>query len=59
MQKTMVRKELNKIPVTLVLDDPAPRVHVYYEHAVKRITADERPLVAIFQIALCRSFAGL
>ena len=32
------------IPVSLIIDDPAPRVFVYYEHADTRFTADGRPL---------------
>ena len=34
-----------KLPVSLIVDDPAPRVFVYYEHAEKRFTADGRPLL--------------
>lgn len=36
---------MNKIPVSLIIDDPAPRVFVYYEHADVRFTRDGRPLV--------------
>ena len=35
---------MNRIPVSLIIDDPAPRVFVYYEHADTRFTADGRPL---------------
>ena len=34
-----------KIPISLIIDDPAPRVFVYYEHATTRQTADGRPLL--------------
>ena len=34
-----------KIPISLIIDDPAPRVFVYYEHADVRFTGDGRPLV--------------
>jgi len=34
-----------KIPISLIIDDPAPRVFVYYEHADSRFTKDGRPLV--------------
>ncbi len=37
---------MNRIPVSLIIDDPAPRVFVYYEHADTRFTADGRPLVS-------------
>ena len=36
---------MGKIPISLIIDDPAPRVFVYYEHAVTRTTADGRPLL--------------
>lgn len=45
MEETIFRKKLDIVPLSLVIDDCAPRVHVYYEHATKRITADGRPLV--------------
>ena len=35
---------MDRIPVSLIIDDPAPRVFVYYEHADTRFTADGRPL---------------
>ena len=34
-----------KIPISLIIDDPAPRVFVYYEHADVRQTTDGRPLL--------------
>ena len=34
-----------KIPISLIIDDPAPRVFVFYEHAPKRTTEDGRPLL--------------
>lgn len=36
---------MNKMPISLIIDDPAPRVFVYYEHADTRFTKDGRPLV--------------
>ena len=36
---------MKKIPISLIIDDPAPRVFVYYEHATTRFTRDGRPLV--------------
>ena len=35
---------MEKLPISLIIDDPAPRVFVYYEHADSRFTADGRPL---------------
>lgn len=36
---------MKKLPISLIIDDPAPRVFVYYEHASSRILPDGRPLV--------------
>ena len=36
---------MEKFPISLIIDDPAPRVFVFYEHAPVRTTADGRPLV--------------
>lgn len=36
---------MNRTPISLIIDDPAPRVFVYYEHSTTRKTADGRPLV--------------
>ena len=35
---------MKKRPISLIVDDPAPRVFVYYEHAGKPTTDDGRPL---------------
>lgn len=35
-----------KLPISLIIDDPAPRVFVFYEHASRRITDDGRPLLS-------------
>lgn len=34
-----------KTPIAFILDDPTPRVFVYYEHSKTRKTADGRPLL--------------
>ena len=36
---------MNKVPVSLNIDDPAPIVSVYYDHIPSHTTADGRPLV--------------
>ena len=36
---------MNKVPVCLVLDDPAPGISVYYTHHNKSVTEDGRPLL--------------
>lgn len=36
---------MKKVPISLIIDDPAPRVFVYYEHSHTKMTKDGRPLV--------------
>ena len=36
---------MKKIPVTLIIDDPAPVISVYYTHCYPRITKDGRPMI--------------
>ena len=36
---------MKKIPICLVLDDPAPGISVYYTHHNKNVTEDGRPLL--------------
>lgn len=44
-----------RIPVSLIVDDPAPIISVYHEHANNRTTTDGRPLVPTFSNELlCR-----
>lgn len=50
---------MNKIPISLIIDDPAPRVFVYYEHADTRFTKDGRPLVDEVPNAFLDSFCDV
>ena len=36
---------MKKIPVTLIIDDPAPVISVYYTHCSPQITKDGRPMI--------------
>lgn len=36
---------MKKIPVTLIIDDPAPVISVYYTHCNPKITKDGRPMI--------------
>ena len=36
---------MKKVPICLVLDDPAPGISVYYTHHNKTVTEDQRPLL--------------
>ena len=48
-----------KIPVSLIVDDPAPIISVYYEHANSRTTSDGRPLIPIFPNEFLASFCDV
>ena len=37
---------MQKIPISLIIDDPAPRVFVFYEHSDTHMTKDGRPLLS-------------
>jgi hypothetical protein len=37
-----------KVPVSLIVDDPAPIISVYYEHVARRTTSDGRPIIPTF-----------
>ena len=37
-----------RIPVSLIVDDPAPIISVYYEHVARRTTSDGRPIIPTF-----------
>lgn len=48
-----------KTPIALILDDPAPRVFVYYEHSKTRMTADGRPLLNEVPNSFLNSFCDV
>ena len=48
-----------KIPISLIIDDPAPIISVYYEHAYRRVTADGRPLVPTYSNDLLFKFCDI
>lgn len=48
-----------KRPISLIIDDPAPRVFVYYEHAERRVTADGRPLLDQVPNSFLRDFCDV
>lgn len=50
---------MNKIPVSLIIDDPAPGISVYHEHAGTTHTADGRPLLATFPNQLLFDFCDV
>lgn len=48
-----------KIPISLIIDDPAPVISVYHEHAKNPFTADGRPLVKSFSNELLTKFCDI
>ena len=48
-----------KIPVSLIVDDPAPIISVYYEHAASRTTSDGRPLIPTYPNEILDRFCDI
>ncbi|MBE5791236.1 MAG: hypothetical protein E7322_03655 [Clostridiales bacterium] len=48
-----------KVPVSLIIDDPAPIISVYYEHAGKETTEDGRPLVPTYPNKMLFEFCDI
>lgn len=48
-----------KVPVSLIIDDPAPIISVYYEHAGTTLTNDGRPLVPTYSNELLFKFIDI
>lgn len=48
-----------KIPVSLIVDDPAPIISVYYEHANSRTTSDGRPLIPTYPNEMLDRFCDI
>lgn len=48
-----------KTPISMIIDDPAPVISVYYEHAGSRITQDGRPLIPTYPNELLYRFCDI
>lgn len=48
-----------KIPVSLIVDDPAPIISVYYEHVANRTTSDGRPLIPTYPNEMLDRFCDI
>lgn len=48
-----------KTPISLIIDDPAPIISVYHEHARSRTTKDGRPLIPTFPNELLFKFCDV
>lgn len=50
---------MNKVPISLIVDDPAPLVSVYYAHAGTRYTEDGRLLLEFFPNETLNAFCDV
>ena len=50
---------MNKVPISLIIDDPAPVVSVYYTHAGTDKTKDGRPLLEYVPNAMLDTFCDV
>ena len=50
---------MKKIPISLIIDDPAPVISVYHEHAKSRTTKDGRPLIPTFPNTMLLDFCDI
>ena len=51
--------EKKKVPISIIIDDPAPVISVYYEHAYPTVTEDGRPLVPTYPNELLYKFCDI
>ena len=50
---------MKKTPISLIIDDPAPVISVYYEHAKNRMLPDGRELIPTYSNDLLLSFCDI
>ena len=50
---------MKKVPISLIIDDPAPVISVFYEHATNRIMKDGRALVPTYSNDLLFRFCDI
>lgn len=50
---------MKKVPISLIIDDPAPVVSVYHHHHKTGFTDDGRPVVATFPNAMLDTFCDI
>jgi len=48
-----------KVPISLIIDDPAPVISVYHEHAASPLTKDGRPIIPTFSNELLDRFCDV
>jgi len=50
---------MKKVPISLIIDDPAPVISVYHEHAKSRTTKDGRALIPTFPNSMLFAFCDI
>lgn len=50
---------MKKVPISLIIDDPAPMISVYHEHAKSRTTKDGRGLIPTFPNSMLFAFCDI
>lgn len=50
---------MNKRPISIILDDPAPGIHVYYHHIPEHLTSDGRPLLKFVPNTFLNAFCDV
>ena len=50
---------MKKVPISLIIDDPAPIISVYYGHIDPPLTKDGRPLIPTFPNKMLFDFCDI
>lgn len=50
---------MEKVPISLIIDDPAPIVSVYHDHATSSVTRDGRPILEFVPISFLDTFCDI
>ena len=50
---------MKRVPISLIIDDPAPIISVYYEHAKNRVLEDGRELIPTYSNELLFNFCDV
>lgn len=50
---------MNKVPTSLIIDDPAPIISVFHEHAPSPTTKDGRPIIPTFPNSMLFDFCDI
>lgn len=50
---------MNKIPISIIIDDPAPVVSVYYTHSNQHVTQDGRPMLEYVPSSMLDTFCDI